>query len=487
MSSIHTPPSASRSLEADVHSVTSSSLASRADSAIHSMYSETQSSVDSTTDTLYKSKLDMSGMYLDAGSIDSEKESGLLYGEQPTVDSTIPQHHLSTRDNHDKPDTSSDMVIELQNKSTDDDDDEFEEGNQSDGNENPNGAEKENGQFYVSSESSNYSYYCLVCGDKGSGYHYSVYSCEGCKGFFKRTVQKNLTYVCKEKKECVINKMTRNNCQYCRFMKCLEVGMKREAVREDRTPGGKHKHKRIRLDDGTLVPCFILDPVQDSIDEKLLKELTELKPDLIPEVEGGASDLDNMTINDLMQYGYEELRLIIMWAKKVPGFPQLALEDQMALLKSSFMELNVLRLAYRSLDTPDQVRFCEFISMSSEDCVKIGWGFDLINATLDFVNRLKDVIVDRTEFCVINALVLTYPDAPGVKDKGSVTALQTKILNCLRRYTINTYPTEPRRYGKLLLRLPALRTVSAKAAEKFLSMTVSGTVKMTNLVKEMML
>jgi hypothetical protein len=58
------------------------------------------------------------------------------------------------------------------------------------------------------------------------------------------------------------------------------------AVREDRTPGGKHKHKRIRLDDGTLVPCFILDPVQDSIDEKLLNELIELKPDLIPEVEG---------------------------------------------------------------------------------------------------------------------------------------------------------------------------------------------------------
>ena len=23
---------------------------------------------------------------------------------------------------------------------------------------------------------------CLVCSDRGSGYHYSVYSCEGCKG-----------------------------------------------------------------------------------------------------------------------------------------------------------------------------------------------------------------------------------------------------------------------------------------------------------------
>ena len=69
---------------------------------------------------------------------------------------------------------------------------------------------------------------CLICSDKASGYHYSVYSCEGCKGFFKRTVQKNLHYTCKETGHCSINKFTRNNCQYCRFGRCLEKGMKRE-------------------------------------------------------------------------------------------------------------------------------------------------------------------------------------------------------------------------------------------------------------------
>ena len=69
---------------------------------------------------------------------------------------------------------------------------------------------------------------CQICTDKGTGYHYSVYSCEGCKGFFKRTVQKNLVYTCKETKQCSINKFTRNNCQYCRFVRCIEKGMKRE-------------------------------------------------------------------------------------------------------------------------------------------------------------------------------------------------------------------------------------------------------------------
>ena len=91
---------------------------------------------------------------------------------------------------------------------------------------------------------------CAICGDKGSGFHYSVYSCEGCKGFFKRTVQKDLQYKCREFQNCIINKETRNQCQYCRFQRCLLVGMKREAVREDRTPGSlfRFMHHLIQMD-----------------------------------------------------------------------------------------------------------------------------------------------------------------------------------------------------------------------------------------------
>lgn len=62
------------------------------------------------------------------------------------------------------------------------------------------------------------------------GKHYGVYSCEGCKGFFKRTVRKDLSYTCRDNKECLVDKRQRNRCQYCRYQKCLAMGMKREGM-----------------------------------------------------------------------------------------------------------------------------------------------------------------------------------------------------------------------------------------------------------------
>lgn len=69
---------------------------------------------------------------------------------------------------------------------------------------------------------------CAVCGDKASGFHYGVQSCEGCKSFFKRTIQKQLQYICVEVKDCTIDKSNRIRCQYCRFQKCIKLGMLKE-------------------------------------------------------------------------------------------------------------------------------------------------------------------------------------------------------------------------------------------------------------------
>ncbi|XP_011297878.1 nuclear receptor subfamily 2 group E member 1-like [Fopius arisanus] len=80
---------------------------------------------------------------------------------------------------------------------------------------------------------------CKVCGDKASGKHYGVPSCDGCRGFFKRSIRRharNLDYVCKENGQCIVDVSRRNQCQACRFAKCLEVNMKRDAVQHERAP-----------------------------------------------------------------------------------------------------------------------------------------------------------------------------------------------------------------------------------------------------------
>lgn len=71
---------------------------------------------------------------------------------------------------------------------------------------------------------------CLVCGDRASGYHYNALTCEGCKGFFRRSITKNAVYQCKYGGNCEIDMYMRRKCQECRLRKCLAVGMRPECV-----------------------------------------------------------------------------------------------------------------------------------------------------------------------------------------------------------------------------------------------------------------
>lgn len=78
---------------------------------------------------------------------------------------------------------------------------------------------------------------CQVCGDKASGFHYGVHSCEGCKGFFRRSIQQKIQYrPCSKNQQCPIMRINRNRCQYCRLKKCVAVGMSRDAIRFGRVP-----------------------------------------------------------------------------------------------------------------------------------------------------------------------------------------------------------------------------------------------------------
>ena len=88
---------------------------------------------------------------------------------------------------------------------------------------------------------------CYVCKDKASGTHYRVQTCEGCKGFWRRTIQRGSgqLYKCRTGLEmCTVNVDNRGRCQKCRYIACVRSGMVADLVMSD-----KERLSRIRLVD----------------------------------------------------------------------------------------------------------------------------------------------------------------------------------------------------------------------------------------------
>nr|AHF65152.1 retinoid X receptor [Eriocheir sinensis] len=293
---------------------------------------------------------------------------------------------------------------------------------------------------------------CSICGDRASGKHYGVYSCEGCKGFFKRTVRKDLTYACREERSCTIDKRQRNRCQYCRYQKCLTMGMKREAVQEER-----QRTKGDKGDGDTESSCGAISdmPIASIREAELTVEPIDEQP----------LDQGQDVVSNICQAADRHLVQLVEWAKHIPHFTDLPIEDQVVLLKAGWNELLIASFSHRSMGVEDGIVLATglVIHRSSAHQAGVGPIFDRVLSEL--VAKMKEMKIDKTELGCLRSIVLFNPDAKGLNCCNDVEILREKVYAALEEYTRTTYPDEPGRFAKLLLRLPALRSIGLKCLE----------------------
>ncbi|XP_075301790.1 vitamin D3 receptor isoform X2 [Opisthocomus hoazin] len=74
---------------------------------------------------------------------------------------------------------------------------------------------------------------CGVCGDRATGFHFNAMTCEGCKGFFRRSMKRKAIFTCPFNGDCKITKDNRRHCQACRLKRCVDIGMMKEFILTD--------------------------------------------------------------------------------------------------------------------------------------------------------------------------------------------------------------------------------------------------------------
>lgn len=313
---------------------------------------------------------------------------------------------------------------------------------------------------------------CAICGDRASGKHYGVYSCEGCKGFFKRTVRKDLTYACRDDRNCIIDKRQRNRCQYCRYMKCLNMGMKREAVQEERQ---RVKEKGEGEVESTSTANSDM-PV-----EKILEAELAVEPKTDTYI-----DAQKDTVTNICQAADKQLFTLVEWAKRIPHFTELPLEDQVILLRAGWNELLIAGFSHRSIVVKDGILLATGLHVHRSSAHQAGVGTIFDRVLTELVAKMREMKMDKTELGCLRAIVLFNPDAKGVSAVSEVEQLREKVYASLEEYCKMHYPDEPGRFAKLLLRLPALRSIGLKCLEHLFFFKLIGDTPIDTFLLEML-
>uniref|UniRef100_A0A1B0DH33 Nuclear hormone receptor FTZ-F1 beta n=1 Tax=Phlebotomus papatasi TaxID=29031 RepID=A0A1B0DH33_PHLPP len=306
---------------------------------------------------------------------------------------------------------------------------------------------------------------CPICGDKISGFHYGIFSCESCKGFFKRTVQNRKNYVCVRGSACPVTIATRKKCPACRFEKCLQRGMKLEVESCESGPMSGSKPR---------IPSLL----QEIMDVEYLWQYNEselLRLNQPAAVTGsvpngtqatnpllasaGLSQSDNSNpdlIANLCNIADHRLYKIVKWCKSLPLFKNISIDDQICLLINSWCELLLFSCCFRSISTPGEIRISQGKSVTLAQSRSSGLQA-CVERMLNLTDHLRRLRVDRYEYVAMKVIVLLQSDTSELKEPEKVRTSQEKALQALQAYTLAHYPESPAKFGELLLRIPELQ------------------------------
>ncbi|KAK2890131.1 hypothetical protein Q8A73_018431 [Channa argus] len=365
--------------------------------------------------------------------------------------------------------------------------------------------------------------FCAVCSDYASGYHYGVWSCEGCKAFFKRSIQGHNDYMCPATNQCTIDRNRRKSCQACRLRKCYEVGMMKGGVRKDRNRVLRHCKRRTGTSDRVKTSKDQGHRAAPSPNgrkhsssgssaggEVEKSSVTGMSPDQVlillkgaePPVLTSRQELSRpyteVTMMGLLtNMADKELVHMIAWAKKLPGFLQLSLHDQVQLLESSWLEVLMIGLIWRSIHCPGKLIFAQdlILDRNEGDCVEgMAEIFDMLLAT---TSRFRVLKLKPEEFVCLKAIILLNSGAfsfctgtmEPLHDSAAVQNMLDTITEALVHHISQSgcsVQQQLRRQAQLLLLLSHIRHMSNKGMEHLYSMKCKNRVPLYDLLLEML-
>uniref|UniRef100_A0A3P8SJF8 Nuclear receptor subfamily 1, group H, member 5 n=1 Tax=Amphiprion percula TaxID=161767 RepID=A0A3P8SJF8_AMPPE len=311
---------------------------------------------------------------------------------------------------------------------------------------------------------------CVVCGDKASGYHYNALTCEGCKGFFRRSVTKKAVYHCKSGGGCEMDMYMRRKCQDCRLRKCRAVGMLAECLLTEvqcqskrLRKGGKGRGQEEETTHGRRVSSTSRTPAQ-ALSASLTRE-QKYTVDRMVEAHRlyRAQDSSSCRVKQevLSDAVSPLIQRLLQFARTVPGFDLLDFSDQSSLLSMSSLEVMFLLSAQQFSHNPAM-----HTQTLKPGRLLIKWSVrgseDLFGPVLNFFHSMAALRVTEAEYTLLTATALLCSDRASLQAANCVEKMQELILDLLSRVCgAHTGAAQggPQRFGRLLGRLTELRTL----------------------------